>query len=200
MGPLLFLPYINDLPNCLRHSQPRMYADDTSITYASNDVEEIERCVNIDLDRIRIWLAANKLTLNTTKREFLLIGSRQILSTLERNPIIEINQFPIKQVSTSKSLGGHIDGNLSWDCHINEISKKIASGISAIKHIRYFLRFEILLNVYNSLVQPNFDYCNAVWGNCSKNLSSKLKKLQNRATRVLTFSNYDCSTSELFQN
>ena len=50
--------------------------DDTSVTYASNDVEEIERCVNIDLDRIRIWLAANKLTLNTTKIEFLLIGSR----------------------------------------------------------------------------------------------------------------------------
>ena len=46
---------INDLPNCLMHSQPRMYADDTSITYASNDIEEIERCVNIDLDRIRIY-------------------------------------------------------------------------------------------------------------------------------------------------
>lgn len=89
------------------HSQPRMYADDTSITYASNDVEEIERCVNIDLDRIRIWLAANKLTLNTTKTEFLLIGSRQRLSTLGRNPQIEINKFPIKQVSTSKSLGVH---------------------------------------------------------------------------------------------
>ena len=83
-------------------TQPRMYADDTSITYANNDVEEIERCVNIDLDRIRIWLAANKLTLNMTKTELLLIGSRQRLSTLERNPIIEINKFPIKHVSTSK--------------------------------------------------------------------------------------------------
>ena len=64
---------------CLMHSQPRMYADDTTddtITYANNDVQEIERWVNIDLDRIRIWLAANKLTLNTTKTEFLLIGSR----------------------------------------------------------------------------------------------------------------------------
>ena len=76
-------------------------------------MEEIERCFNIDLDRIRIWLAANKLTLNTTKTEFLLIGSRQRLSTLERNPIIEINQFPIKQVLSSKSVGVDIDGNLS---------------------------------------------------------------------------------------
>ena len=65
--------------------------------------------------------------------------------------------------------------------------------------IRYSLHFQTLLNVYNSLVQPHFDYCNVVWGNCSKNLSSKLQKLQNRAARVLTFS-YDCSTSELFQN
>ena len=79
-------------------------------------------------------------------------------------------------------------------------SKKIASGISAIKRIRYFLSFKILLNVYNSLVQPHFDYCNVVWANCSKNLSSKLQKLQNRAARVLSFTNYDCSTSELFQN
>ena len=66
--------------------------------------------------------------------------------------------------------------------------------------IRYSLHFQTLLNVYNSLVQPHFDYCNVVWGNCSKNLSCKMQKLQNRAARVLTFSNYDCSTSELFQN
>ena len=72
--------------------------------------------------------------------------------------------------------------------------------MSAIKRIRYFLPFKILLNVDNLLVQLNFDYCNVVWGNCSKNLSSTLQKLQNHATRVLTFSNHDCSTSELFHN
>ena len=114
------------------------------------------------LIRRRCWLAANKLTLHTTKTEFLLIGSRQRLSTLERNLIIEINKFPIKHVSTSKSLGVLIKGNLFWECHINEISKKIASGISAIKCRRYFLPFEILLTVYNSLVKPHFDYCNVV--------------------------------------
>ena len=53
-----------------------MYADDTSITFASNNVEEINECINSDLEEIRVWLAANKLTLNMTKTEFLLIGSR----------------------------------------------------------------------------------------------------------------------------
>ena len=41
LGPLLFLPYINDLPQCLNFSHPRMYADDTSITYAGKDIKTI---------------------------------------------------------------------------------------------------------------------------------------------------------------
>ena len=42
LGPLLFLLYINDLPNCLSNSQPRMYADDTHLTYADNDICSLE--------------------------------------------------------------------------------------------------------------------------------------------------------------
>ena len=47
-----------------------MYTDDTSITFAGSDVDEINSCINLDLERIRVWLAANKLTLNMTKTEF----------------------------------------------------------------------------------------------------------------------------------
>ena len=118
LGPLLFLSYINDLPNCLQHSQPRMYAYDTSITFVGCDVDEMNNCINLDLDRIRLLLAANKLTLNMTKTEFLLIGSKQRLSNSTANPTVTINQFPIKQVSTVKFLGVHIDENLTWECHI----------------------------------------------------------------------------------
>ena len=53
-----------------------------------------------------------------------------------------------------------------------------------------------LLTIYSSLVQPHFDYCSMVWGLCSKSLS---QKLQNRAARVITFSNYDRSTDELLR-
>ena len=54
LGPLLFLLYINDLPNCLQHSQQRMYADDTSITFVGSDVDEMNNCINLDLERIRV--------------------------------------------------------------------------------------------------------------------------------------------------
>ena len=131
-----------------------------------------------------------------TKTEFLLIGSKQRLLNFTAKPTASINQFPIKQVSTVRSLGVHIDENLTWECHVNELSKRIASGISAIKSIRHTVSYKTLLAIYNSLVQPHLDYCSSVWGSCSMNFSPKL---QNRAARVITFSNYDRSTDELLR-
>ena len=51
--------------------------------------------------------------------------------------------------------------------------------------------------MYNALVMPYFNYCGAVWGNINKGLADKLQKLQNRAARILTFSNYDVRSSVL---
>ena len=77
LGPLLFLIYINNLPNCLSHSRARMYADDTHLTYASNDIDYIDHHFNEDLAKVSEWLVANRLTLTQSKTEFMLIGSRQ---------------------------------------------------------------------------------------------------------------------------
>ena len=62
LGPLLFLIYISDLPNCLLHSRARMFPDDTNLTYASNNVYEINYNLNEDLANISEWLPVNKLT------------------------------------------------------------------------------------------------------------------------------------------
>ena len=74
LGPLLFLIYINDLPNCLTSCQPRMYADDTHITYADVDVNSIQLNLNHDLGNLNKWLISNKLAFNTAKTEYMLIG------------------------------------------------------------------------------------------------------------------------------
>ena len=49
LGPLLFLPYINDLPSCLSHSEPRMYVDDTHLTYSNGNIHSIQSSLNEDL-------------------------------------------------------------------------------------------------------------------------------------------------------
>ena len=199
LGPLLFLIYINDLPNCLEHSQARMYADDTHLTLASNNVRDINQNLNQDLVNVSEWLIANKLTLNQSKTEFMLIGSRQRLCTLSPLPSLEIDGIPVNQVSLTKSLGVLIDENLSWNMHINKLIKKIASSIGAIKRVRPFVPFTTLQYIYNSLVQPHFNYCCVVWDNCNKTYADKLQKLQNRAARVLTSSSYDIAADFLLE-
>ena len=148
---------------------------------------------------MHIWLSANKLTLNLTKTEFMLIASRQKLSTFSEIPSFSINDHPVKQVSSVKSLGVHIDQNMSWECHIQNICKKIASALGSIKRIRHLIPFNSLINVYDSLVQPHFNYCSVVWGNCGSGLSEKLQKLQNRAARILMHASYDSNIDELFR-
>ncbi len=197
LGPLLFLLYINDLPNCLEHSYPRMFADDTHLTFSGADIRDIDQSLNQDLESE--WLAANKLTLNTSKTEFMLIGSRQRIRTFNSSPSLVINETPINRVNHVKSLGLNIDENLSWNKHIEIISKKIASGIGALKRMRPFVPSSTLKYIFNSIIQPHFDYCCVVWDNCTKFSTDKLQKLQNRAARILTFSSYDSNAEPLIE-
>ena len=128
LGPLLFLIYINDLPNCLTSCQPRMYADDTHITYADVDVNSIQLNLNHDLGNLNKWLISNKLTLNTAKTESMLIGSRQKLSTLSSQPEFSIDNVPIEKVTTAKSLGIFIDENLRWQRTSINYQKRLLPG------------------------------------------------------------------------
>ena len=59
LGPILFLLYINDLPNTLS-SPPRLFADDTFL-YSSNDIHQLKSLCNGELRQIKQWINANKL-------------------------------------------------------------------------------------------------------------------------------------------
>ena len=120
------------------------------MTFASNDVVHLEKNMNDDLTKITEWLTENNLTLNKSKTEFMLIGSRQRLNTFNRLPSFTIDSNSIKQVEFTKSLGVYIDQNLTWNVDIEHIKKKIASYIGILKRNRSFVPFETLLCIYNA--------------------------------------------------
>ena len=76
---------------------------------------------------------------------------------------------------------------------------KLPLVLEPLKRIRPFAPLSTLQFIYNSLIQPHFDYCSVVWGTCGKILGAKLQKLQNRAARALPFSNYDTSSDHRFE-
>lgn len=174
-----------------------MYADDTSISIATNSITDLETQINGELSNLNCWLKANKLSLNIAKTEFMVIGSRQRLAQADDHSFdIQIEGKTIKKVDHTKSLGLFIDENMTWSKHIHEISKKIAAAIGALKRMRPFISQETAIKIYRALLEPHFDYCSSVWDGLSNQLADKLQKLQNRAIRVITKSSYD--TSSLF--
>ena len=82
LGPLLFLIYINDLSGMIDFATTRMYADDTNLTFTTCYIPELQEQMSVELQCLKNWLIANKLTLNIIKTEFMLVGSRQRIATM----------------------------------------------------------------------------------------------------------------------
>ena len=98
------------MPQCLSKTKPRLFADDTNLTASGDSILYYENAVNSDLENLRKWLIANRLTLNVAKTEFMLIGTKQMIksiSNLQLTVVIESN--PVKQVIECKTLGVTVD-------------------------------------------------------------------------------------------
>jgi retron-type reverse transcriptase len=104
LGPILFLLYINDMPDSLSHLTPSLYADDKEIYASSNDCADLVDKVNIDLENIGKWMLQNKLQIHPSKSKHMFIGSPYNLKNkVSGNPILINNKLQ----SLSKVVGTH---------------------------------------------------------------------------------------------
>ena len=197
LGPLLFLLYINDLPDCLKSTNPCMYADDTQIFSSSYDANELVVSLNSDLAHVCNWLKENRLQMHPSKCKMMFIGSPYNLNNIMCEEPVVANAKPISRIATQMCLGVKLDENLNWDSHIGMICKKASAAIGAMKRIKPFVPMHTLESIYKSLVQPYFDYCSPLWDTCGKLLRDKLQRFQSRAARVLTGANYDTRSADL---
>ena len=82
---------------------------------------------------------------------------------------LELDDRPIEHKPSTKLLGVYIDEMLTWDNQIKHISSKVSNGLRMLYLVRKLTdNQETLKTIYYSLVQPYFDYCDVVWGDCSK--------------------------------
>ena len=146
------------------------------------------------------WLTANKVTLNDEKTEFMLIGSRSRLASIDNRPILKLDYRHIRHVRYKKSLAVVLDEQLKWDKNNEVQCKKISNSIALLKRARPFVSRHTLVKMYNAIVLPHFNYCSTIWNDGSCSVINKLSKLQIRAARIITSSTYDIRSSQILKN
>ena len=165
LGPLLFIIYTSDLPSCLPlECKLFMYADDSTITCSSSNINEIENNLNTVLGRIYDWCVRNKLTINANKTKSMLIGSKQKVCNADLNVSIAGSSVVQVQVKYVKCLRVIIDESLSWGPHVEYVKKTVSSNLGMLNRIRNCVPQSSLHSLFVCLVTPSLDCCCTVWG------------------------------------
>ena len=95
LGPLLFLIYINDLPNVSDKLKFFLFADDTNIYFEAGNLHELEKVVNNEIKHLNLWLKVNRLSLNISKTNFLIFHTHQ--RKLNYNVTIKLGKKALSQ-------------------------------------------------------------------------------------------------------
>ena len=165
LGPVLFLIYINDLPNISKILNFYLFADDTNIYYESTSLHELERTISRELKKLYLWLNVNRLSLNIDKTDFIIFHPYN--KPVKQKITIKINKKAINEKENIKYLGVLVDSSLSWKYHISSLTKKISRSIGIMYKLRPFLTLKVMNNVYYSLVYSHI-YTLEVWGSAFK--------------------------------
>ena len=126
LGPLLFLIYVNGIQECSEKLKFFLFADDTNIVYADNNLKSLDDIVNLELRKLCDWLTTNKLTLNIKKTNFVIFCPAQRKLTFQPNITIFDNDknkyISLERKESVKYLGIFIDQNLTWKHHIDHVA------------------------------------------------------------------------------
>ena len=195
LGPLLFLLYINDLPNISNVLDFYLFADDTNIYYEDVSLISLEKKVNNELKKLNLWLNVNRLSLNIAKNNFVIFHPYN--KPLKGSITIKILKKAIVEKSVIKYLGVTIDSTLSWKDHILNISKKISRAIGVMYKIRPFINIAIMKNLYYALIYSHLVYAIQVWGSACDTHLKKITVLQKRAVRLMAYEDFSDVTGSL---
>jgi hypothetical protein len=172
LGPLLFLIFINDLPNATE-LLTLLFADDTTFQISGVNVDLLYEKANFELEKAAEWFKSNKLTLNVKKTKYMLFTEKNANVDLQ-GLNVRISNIPVDRVGTNckdkyfKFVGHVLDDNLTWVGHVEHICKKLSSANFAINSSKNFLPLHIRKMIYYSLFNSHLNLGNLLCGCADK--------------------------------
>ena len=180
LGPLLFVIYINDLPDVVS-SNVLLFADDTKL-FRQVSCREDALQLQKDIDALTRWSDDWLLKFNIKKCHVLSVGK---FSNTQYTHRYSLGQEELEHVFEEKDLGVIIEMDLNFQEHISTKIKKANGIMGLIRRTFCYLDAELFKKLYTTFVRPHLEYAQSVW---SPHLRSQIKQLENvqiRATKLV---------------
>ncbi len=214
LGPILFLLYINDLPNCSLLLS-LLFADDAT-AYASNpDINELVSFVNSEFHKITTYFRSHKMALHPAKTKFILFTNSKIAEESDISIFLNNNNpnenFPEKisliervtvksNVPAMKFLGVYFDPKLNFSYHVKQLSSKLSRALFILRSVKNVLSPVALKTIYYSIFHCHLIYAIQIWSCTTLGLINEIFLKQKQAIRIITGSKYNAHTEPLFKS
>jgi ribonuclease HI len=198
LSPLLFLVYINDLPECLPAGvETPMFADDCCVYATSDDTHHLQGLLNKAINRFSQWTTRWKLQLSPQKTQAILFTLTPIPPDL--NLHLQGEEIPIQK--KAKYLGITFDHRLSWKAQVDQISAVARRRLGALQRItgrNFGPDRSTLRGIYIGYVRAAMEYGADVWGpGLSESQSKQMERIQNYGLRVISGAPRSTATAAL---
>ena len=181
LGPILFLIFINDLPDIVS-SAVKLFADDTKVYREISSSEDCE-ILQQDLNNLSCWTDSWLLRFNAAKCKSIHLGRKNIHHKYyikEGDKTIEV-----EQISTEKDIGVTFDSDLKFSEHIAICVKKANQKLGLIRRSFEYIDKDMFLILYKSLVRPTLEYASVIWSPYLKKDIVAIESIQRRATKLV---------------
>ena len=191
LGPFLFILFANDIGNFISTGQINCYADDALIYVSATNIieaqEQLQQCINA----VEYWYTENKLKVNATKTEVMILGIPQKIAGISQNNFcIKFGNNQLRVVKEFRYLGVHLDQGLTWNTHCGKIFSKAGLKLHLMRRLQKILPKKTMIQIYKTYMMPILEYAATVWGYTSADNINRIQRIINLCARIIS-NDYD---------
>jgi hypothetical protein len=196
LGPVLFLLFINDLPDYTKGSTVRLFADDCVI-YRPVQNQQDSNILQDDLNGLGEWEQEWQMCFHPDKCEVLRLSRKKS----PQNYTYTLHNNILKTTTDTKYLGLNISKDMKWNNHINTMCKKANQTLGFVRRNLKNCPQKAKETTYKTLVRPQLEYCSSVWDPYQQTYINKIEQVQRRAARFVS-NNYsrEASVTKMMDN